>query len=100
MKCIYKLINEYSYSWFRRQGACTGLETCPKKKVSRIFIGPGNAGTSDLGTNLKIDPEDFEEVKNAVIENGIDMVIVGPEAPLVEGIHDFFLRMNFLKDIR
>jgi len=69
------------------------------KKVSRIFIGPGNAGTSDLGTNLKLDPGDFQEVKKAVLENGIDIVIVGPEAPLVEGIHDFFLNDSALKNI-
>ncbi len=61
------------------------------KKVDRIFIGPGNAGTSNFGTNLNLDPENFHEVKKAVIDNKIDIVIVGPEAPLVEGIHDFFL---------
>ncbi len=69
------------------------------KKVKRIFIGPGNAGTSDSGTNLKINPGDFQEVKKAVLENRIDMVIVGPEAPLVNGIHDFFLNDNTLKNI-
>ena len=69
------------------------------KKVSRIFIGPGNAGTSDSGTNLKLDPLNFQEVKKAVLENKIDIVIVGPEAPLVEGIHDFFLKDNSLRDI-
>jgi phosphoribosylamine--glycine ligase len=69
------------------------------KKVKRIFIGPGNAGTSDLGTNLKLEPENFQEVKKAVLENKIDIVIVGPEAPLVEGIHDFFLNDSALKNI-
>jgi phosphoribosylamine--glycine ligase len=69
------------------------------KKVTRIFIGPGNAGTSALGINLKLDPLDFQEVKKAVVENEIDLVIVGPEAPLVEGIHDFFLSDNILKEI-
>jgi phosphoribosylamine---glycine ligase len=62
------------------------------KKVNRIFIAPGNAGTGILGTNLKVDPEDFEEVKKAVLDNDINMVVVGPEAPLVGGIHDFFLQ--------
>lgn len=61
------------------------------KKVNKIFIGPGNAGTYNLGTNLKLDPENFTEVKAAVLENNIDIVIVGPEAPLTMGIHDFFL---------
>ena len=61
------------------------------KKVTKIFIGPGNAGTLNFGTNLKLDPGNFSEVRKAVIDNNIEMVIVGPEAPLVEGIHDFFL---------
>jgi phosphoribosylamine---glycine ligase len=61
------------------------------KKVTSLFIGPGNAGTATCGTNISINPENFEEVKSAVLANGIDTVIVGPEAPLVKGIHDFFL---------
>ena len=69
------------------------------KKIDKIFIGPGNAGTSSAGTNLKLDPGNFPEVKNAVLENKIDIVIVGPEAPLVEGIHDFFLNDTSLKSI-
>jgi phosphoribosylamine--glycine ligase len=69
------------------------------KKVSKIFIGPGNAGTMKSGTNLKLDPGNFREVKSAVLENSIDMVIVGPEAPLVEGIHDFFLNDVSLRHI-
>jgi phosphoribosylamine--glycine ligase len=69
------------------------------KKVSRIFVGPGNAGTAREGTNLIIDPENFPEVKNAVIDNKIGMVLVGPEGPLVAGIHDFFLNDPELKNI-
>jgi phosphoribosylamine--glycine ligase len=69
------------------------------KKIDRIFIGPGNAGTSELGINLNIDPLKFQDVKSAVIDNKIDLVIVGPEAPLVEGIHDFFLSDPVLKKI-
>lgn len=69
------------------------------KKVSKIFIGPGNAGTAALGINLKIDPEKFEEVKDAVLSNKIEIVIVGPEAPLVQGIHDFFLGDNLLSRV-
>jgi phosphoribosylamine---glycine ligase len=61
------------------------------KKVNRIFIGPGNAGTSDIGINLNLNPDNFTDVRNAVIDNKIDIVLVGPEAPLVSGIHDFFL---------
>ena len=69
------------------------------KKVSKIFIGPGNAGTLKVGTNLKLDPENFPEVKTAVLENKIDLVIVGPEVPLAMGIVDFFLNDKSLKDI-
>lgn len=69
------------------------------KKVSRIFIGPGNAGTSIHGTNLDLDPLNFGAVKKAVTENDISIVIVGPEAPLVEGIHDYFLSDPVLKNI-
>ncbi|HLN55036.1 MAG TPA: phosphoribosylamine--glycine ligase [Bacteroidales bacterium] len=68
-------------------------------KVSRVFIGPGNAGTAEAGTNLQLDPEKFSEVRQAVLENKIAMVIVGPEAPLVAGIHDFFLSDRDLKNI-
>ena len=68
-------------------------------KVDSIFIGPGNAGTSETGTNLDIDPGNFDQVKETVIRQKINMVIVGPEAPLVKGIHDFFLNDDILKSI-
>jgi len=69
------------------------------RKVSRVFIGPGNAGTGEIGTNLQVDPGNFPDVKKAVLENDIRMVVVGPEAPLVDGIHDFFLQDSGLKGI-
>ena len=69
------------------------------KKVTSLYIGPGNAGTSACGTNLSINPENFEEVKEAILNNNIDTVVVGPEAPLVKGIHDFFLQDEKLKNI-
>lgn len=68
-------------------------------KVSRIFIAPGNAGTSVSGTNLNVDPGNFKDIKNIVLEKKIDIVLVGPEAPLVEGIHDFFLSDPELRNI-
>ena len=64
-----------------------------------LFIAPGNAGTSDFGTNLELDPNDFKQVKNAVLKHDIHMVIVGPEDPLVLGIHDFFLEDDDLKKV-
>lgn len=68
-------------------------------KVKRVFVAPGNAGTASAGTNLNIDPEDFEGLRKAVIANNIGMVVVGPEAPLVSGVHDFFLQDEVLRDV-
>ena len=68
-------------------------------KLSKLFIAPGNAGTGQLGTNLPINITNFEAIKKAVIENKIEMVIVGPEDPLVNGIHDFFLADKQLENI-
>lgn len=55
----------------------------------QLWIAPGNAGTAGLGINIAINPNDFEAVKNVILAQAIDMVIVGPEAPLVKGIYDF-----------
>ncbi|MEL0261991.1 MAG: phosphoribosylamine--glycine ligase [Flavobacteriaceae bacterium] len=66
---------------------------------SRLFAAPGNAGTAHIATNLAIGVTDFEHIKKAVIDHRIDMVIVGPEAPLVDGIHDFFLADAALKNL-
>jgi len=60
------------------------------KRVTGIFVAPGNAGTMLHGINLDINPDDFEAVREAVINNSIDIVLPGPEAPLVKGIRDFF----------
>ena len=60
------------------------------KKVDAIFVAPGNAGTQQIGTNIDLNPEDFNAVRNAVLRHEIKMVVVGPEAPLVGGITDFF----------
>ena len=68
-------------------------------KTENLFIAPGNAGTADYGTNLPINPNDFEAVKKEVLRHNIHMVIVGPEDPLVNGIHDFFLSDDRLKNI-
>lgn len=60
------------------------------KKCKNLFVCPGNAGTSEIATNLEIAVTDFESIKDAVIKYKIEMVIVGPEAPLVEGIKEYF----------
>ncbi len=67
--------------------------------LNKLFIAPGNAGTKEVGTNLNINQTDFEAVKKAVLEHQIKLVIVGPEDPLVKGIHDFFLNDTELKNI-
>lgn len=67
--------------------------------IDQLFAAPGNAGTAALATNLDIGANDFDGIKNAVIQNNIELVLVGPEDPLVNGIHDFFLNDNDLKDI-
>jgi len=58
--------------------------------LEKLFITPGNAGTAELGTNVDIGVEDFEGMRRLVMDNSIDMVVVGPEAPLVAGISDYF----------
>lgn len=55
-----------------------------------LFIAPGNAGTSEFGTNLPLSVTDFEAIKKACLENNISMLVVGPEEPLVKGIYDYF----------
>ena len=69
------------------------------KKISQLFVAPGNAGTQELAINININPTDFKAVKKIVMDNHIQMVVVGPEAPLVAGIHDFFLSDDELKNI-
>lgn len=59
--------------------------------LEELFIAPGNAGTRQHGKNVNIDPLNFEQVKTFVLENNVELVLVGPEEPLVNGIHDFFL---------
>lgn len=65
----------------------------------QLFVAPGNAGTAQIATNLSIGVNDFEKIKQAVIDHQIDMVVVGPEDPLVNGVHDFFLADDALKHV-
>ncbi len=68
-------------------------------KVKNLYIAPGNAGTSSVGTNLPVAADDFESLKKIAIEKQIDMVVVGPEDPLVKGVYDFFQNEESLKHI-
>lgn len=80
---------EHAFAWKLAQS----------KKLSKLYIAPGNAGTSSVGTNVAIAVTDFEGIKKFVLENSIDMVVVGPEDPLVKGIYDFFQADVQLKNI-
>ena len=69
------------------------------KLLTELFIAPGNAGTALAGTNVSLNPNDFAEVKSFVVDKNIDMVVVGPEEPLVRGIKDYFLNDPFIAHI-
>lgn len=72
---------EHAFAWKLSQS----------KSLQNLYIAPGNAGTAHCGTNVNLQVNDFEGIKNLVWEKDIDLVLVGPEDPLVKGIHDFFL---------
>ena len=72
---------EHAFAWKLKQS----------DRLNKLFIAPGNAGTAELGENVDLSVTDFEGIKKFVLSNDINMVVVGPEAPLVEGIHDFFV---------
>ncbi len=59
-------------------------------KVERLFIAPGNAGTSEVGVNVPLAVDDFAAIRDFALKEQIDMLVVGPEIPLVKGISDFF----------
>lgn len=64
-----------------------------------MFIAPGNAGTAQCGTNVDINPNNFGSVKQFVLSNNINLVVVGPEEPLVRGIYDFFCEDSQISNI-
>ena len=66
---------------------------------SKLFVAPGNAGTSAIATNVALNPNDFETISKFVLDNDVKMVVVGPEDPLVNGIVDYFKNREDLKDI-
>jgi phosphoribosylamine--glycine ligase len=80
---------EHAIAWKLKQSS----------KLKNLFIAPGNAGTAALGTNIPIGVNNFKEIKKTVLSNALDMVVVGPEDPLVNGIHDYFLNDPELKHI-
>jgi phosphoribosylamine--glycine ligase len=68
-------------------------------QLDKLFVAPGNAGTSSVAENVAISPTDFKAIKKFVVDQNIHLVVVGPEDPLVKGIHDFFLEDEVLRKI-
>jgi len=68
-------------------------------KCNQLFVAPGNAGTEAIATNVSISVTDFEAIESCVIENNIEMVVVGPEDPLVQGIVNYFSETEALKNV-
>ena len=68
-------------------------------KVEKLYIAPGNAGTSKVGENVPVKADDFDAIKAFVIEHKVNMVVVGPEDPLVKGIYDYFKADAELSDV-
>ena len=81
---------EHAFGWKLKQSP----------KVENLFFAPGNAGTAQLGTNLAAGVTDFPQLKKLCLNHKIDLMLVGPEVPLVEGIHDFFAADSELKNIK
>ncbi|WP_036150953.1 phosphoribosylamine--glycine ligase [Maribacter forsetii] len=80
---------EHTFAWKLAQS----------KKLSKLFVAPGNAGTEKIATNVPIGVNDFEAIKELVLKENIQLVMVGPEDPLVNGIHDIFLNDKELKNV-
>ena len=80
---------EHAFAWKIAQSS----------KLNNLFIAPGNAGTAAVGTNVEIGVNDFDAIKDFVLSNDIEIVVVGPEDPLVNGIHDYFLADGALKNV-
>ena len=76
----------------REHALCFSLKS--SDKVKKIYCFPGNAGTSSLATNIDIDINDFEKLKDFIIQNNIDLIVIGPEKPLVDGIVDYLEKFN------
>ena len=69
------------------------------EKCGNLFVAPGNSGTAKIAKNVPVSVTDFPAIKDVVLNNNIEMVIVGPEDPLVQGVHDYFLADEELKNV-
>lgn len=75
------------------------LKISQSPKTTNLFVAPGNAGTANIATNVEVGVNDFDAIKELVIKESVDLVVVGPEDPLVNGVHDFFLNDTSLQHI-
>jgi len=80
---------EHAFGWKLKQS----------KKVKHLFFAPGNAGTAQIGTNLPAKVSEFQKIKTLALQNNIGLMLIGPEVPLVEGLHDFFAGDPELKSV-
>ena len=76
----------------RENSICLKLHD--SKKVSKIYCFPGNAGTTKIAENVEIDLNDFFKLRDFIVNNKIELVVIGPEKPLVNGIADFLEKSN------
>ncbi|WMI68919.1 phosphoribosylamine--glycine ligase [Mangrovimonas sp. YM274] len=80
---------EHTFAW----------KTAQSPLCTKLYVAPGNSGTADIAENVNIGVTDFPAIKELVVSKGIEMVVVGPEDPLVQGVHDFFLNDEQLKNV-
>ena len=80
---------EHTFAW----------KTAQSPLCNNLFVAPGNSGTASIAENINISVTDFDAIKKLVIDKQIDMVVVGPEDPLVQGVHDYFLNDSALKHV-
>ncbi|EGV43065.1 phosphoribosylamine--glycine ligase [Bizionia argentinensis JUB59] len=80
---------EHTFAWKLKQSPL----------CNSLYVAPGNSGTADIAKNVAISVTDFQAIKNLVLDKQIDMVVVGPEDPLVQGIHDFFLNDESIQHV-
>ena len=76
----------------REHAICESIKKSPK--IDKIFCFPGNAGTADIAKNIILDLNNFINIKDFILENKIDLIIIGPEKPLVDGLVDYLERFN------
>ena len=76
----------------REHAICENIKN--SSKIKKIFCFPGNAGTKSIAENVEIDLENFENIKSFILKNEIDLIIIGPEKPLVDGLVDYLEKFN------